>query len=100
MLIILGILAAGIVAGFFIQKNSRLIGINDKLMTWSIFALLFLLGISVGVNDTIVYNLGTIGVKALMITLGAVTGSVVVARIILPVLFPHAHKNRKEKHEE
>ncbi|KAB2822814.1 MAG: lysine exporter LysO family protein [Paludibacter sp.] len=100
MLIILGILTVGIVVGFYIQDRSRLIKLNDKLMTWSIFVLLFLLGISVGINDTIVYNLDTIGLKALVITIGAVSGSIVVARIILPVLFPHVRKKEGANYEK
>ena len=100
MIKILGILALGIVLGLFIQKRKQLIKINDKLMTWSIFVLLFLLGISVGVNDTIVYNLDTIGLKAFAITIGAIVGSVVVAWVILPVLFPHVHIKKERENEE
>lgn len=100
MLIILSILAIGIVLGIFIQERKRMIKINDKLMTWSIFVLLFLLGISVGVNDTIIYNLDTIGLKAVGITIGAVVGSIVMARIIFPVLFPQTHKKKEQIDEE
>jgi uncharacterized membrane protein YbjE (DUF340 family) len=99
MIQILGILGAGILLGLFIQKRKQLIKINDKLMTWSIFILLFLLGISVGVNDTIVNNLDTIGLKALIITIGAIAGSVLVAWIIFPILFPDSHKKHKGNEE-
>ena len=95
MIKILSFLVAGIIIGLFIQNKEKLIKINDKLMTWAIFALLFLLGISVGLNDTIMDNLDTIGLKALIITIGAIIGSVVVAWIIFPILFPEAHSKKK-----
>ncbi len=100
MIKILSFLAVGIIVGLLIQKKKKLIVINDKLMTWAIFGLLFLLGISVGLNDTIMDNLDTIGLKALIITIGAVIGSVLVAWIIFPFLFPEAHKSKKKNDEE
>jgi len=41
--------------------------------------LLFLLGISVGTNETVIINLDTLGVQALLLTFGGVTGSVLLS---------------------
>lgn len=77
MLIVIGLMVSGILLGYiFRQKNLKIV---QHLITYAIFALLFLLGISVGTNRDIMDNLGTIGVDALVITIGAVGGSVLCA---------------------
>lgn len=77
MLIVIGLMVSGIILGYiFREKNLK--GVQ-KAITWAIFALLFLLGLSVGTNDQIMNNLDTIGMDAVIITLGAVIGSVLCA---------------------
>lgn len=77
MLIVIGLMVSGILLGYlFREKNLKFI---QKLITLAIFALLFLLGLSVGTNDQIMDNLDTIGLDALIITSGAVVGSVLCA---------------------
>lgn len=77
MLIVIGLMVSGILLGYlFREKNLKFI---QKLITLAIFALLFLLGLSVGTNDQIMDNLDTIGLDALVITSGAVVGSVLCA---------------------
>lgn len=58
-----------------------------KGIFWAILVLLFLLGVSVGHNRQIMDNLGTIGADALLITLGAVGGSVVCAWMVYKFYF-------------
>ncbi|WP_298613859.1 LysO family transporter [uncultured Odoribacter sp.] len=77
MLIVIGLMVSGIILGYlFRERNLKFV---QKLITWAIFILLFLLGISVGVNDQIMDHLDTIGMDALLITFGAVTGSILCA---------------------
>lgn len=73
MLIIIGIMFAGILAGYLL-RNKRLKWIY-KVVTVLIWLLLFLLGIDAGSNKAIIDGLHTIGIEAAVITLGAVTGS-------------------------
>lgn len=74
MLIIIGLMVSGILLGYiFRRKNLKVV---QSLITYAIFALLFLLGLSVGTNHHIMNNLGTIGLDALLITFGAVAGSI------------------------
>lgn len=82
MLIVLILMTAGIVIGMFVNKLPRLIKTVDKLISYAIYLLLFLLGISVGLNKKIIENLDTIGLKAVLITLGSVAGSVLVAWVL------------------
>ena len=78
---------AGIITGVFIHRKDHLIKINDRLITIAIYALLFLLGISVGLNKTVVQNIGTLGFQALIITTGAISGSVLISWLVYKVFF-------------
>lgn len=75
--IVIGLMVLGIILGYlFRERNLKTV---HKLINYAIFILLFLLGITVGANGNIMNNLGTIGYDALLITLAAVTGSVLCA---------------------
>ncbi|MBC8004960.1 MAG: LysO family transporter [Verrucomicrobia bacterium] len=87
MLLVLLIMIAGIITGVFIHHKPALIKVNDQLISVAIYVLLFLLGVSVGLNKTIIQNIGTLGFQALIITLGAVTGSVLVSWLIYKAFF-------------
>jgi len=87
MVIILIVLTAGIILGFLMRKHERMIRTADRIMNWTIYLLLFLLGISVGVNETIISNIHTIGVRALVLTAVAIVGSVIVSYIVSRFLF-------------
>lgn len=87
MLLVLLIMIAGIITGVFIHRKPTLIKVNDQLISVAIYVLLFLLGVSVGLNKTIIQNIGTLGFQALIITLGAVMGSVLVSWLIYKAFF-------------
>lgn len=93
MITVLLLMIAGILTGFAINRISLAVKINDKLISWAIYVLLFLLGISVGLNKTIIQNLDKIGVQALIITIGSVSGSVIALGILYRFLF------REEKND-
>ena len=75
--IIIGIMLTGMLFGFLL-RNKRLSWIH-KIITLLIWVLLFLLGIDVGGNEAIIKGLHTLGLEALIITLAAVTGSILCA---------------------
>lgn len=76
MITVLLTMLSGTLLGFVLNKKPKTLKVNDKLIIWAIYILLFLLGISVGLNKTIVENLDKIGVQAIIITMGAISGSV------------------------
>ncbi len=76
MITVLLVMLFGILLGYAINRKPKLLKVNDKLTSWAIYLLLFLLGISVGLNKTIIQNLDKIGVQAIIITIGAISGSV------------------------
>lgn len=85
-------MVTGIITGFFLRRfeNLKLI---SKLITGFIFLLLFFLGISVGSNSDIVNNLPTIGLQALIITAGALAGSILLAWIVYKRFFSNENND-------
>ena len=79
MEIVLILMFSGMGVGWLISKQKKIIKVADKFTTWAIYILLFLLGISIGQNEKIISNLNTIGLQALLLTLGAVIGSLFTA---------------------
>lgn len=77
----------GMLVGFIFSKQKLFIKIADKLCTLAIFALLFLLGINVGSNEKIVQNFHNLGVQAIIITIGALLGSLILALITYKLFF-------------
>lgn len=92
--IVIGIFAVGIVIGRFFRGKERIRKGVDKIVSWAVYALLFLLGISVGINEDVVNNFHVIGYKAVFIALGATGGSVVCAALLYHFYFK---QNTKDK---
>ena len=70
MLTVVIIMISGILVGYLIRSFEKLVKVNDKLTTWAIYALLFLMGIGIGANKVIMNSLHTLGFKALIISIG------------------------------
>jgi uncharacterized membrane protein YbjE (DUF340 family) len=99
MATVLLIMLAGILTGFAVNRFPLVVKLNDKLISWAIYGLLFLLGISVGLNKTIIQNLDKIGIQAFIITIGAIAGSVLTLGILYRVYF-REEQNEEAKDEE
>ncbi len=87
MYITLLLMLAGVVAGFALRNNSLILKINETLLNITIYILLLLLGIAVGTNEKIIHNLYQIGFQALIITAGAIAGSVAFSWLIFKTFF-------------
>jgi uncharacterized membrane protein YbjE (DUF340 family) len=87
MISILLVLSAGILAGLMIIRKPALHRLNNHLLNWSIYLLLFLLGISVGTNEEVIRNLGKIGYEAIAIALASIAGSVFLCGLLFKFLF-------------
>ena len=83
MFTVIGIMFCGIAVGYFFRKVEWLQKIG-KPISYTILLLLFLLGISVGANESIVNNLTTLGGQALLIASAGTLGSVLAAWASLP----------------
>jgi len=84
---ILIIMLAGILLGFIFKKRRSLITAADKLAGWSIYLLLFLLGLSIGTNEMIINNFARIGYTSILLTLSGISGSVLFSFIAYKYFF-------------
>ncbi|MFP4516823.1 MAG: LysO family transporter [Desulfovibrionales bacterium] len=72
---IVGLFAAGILLGIVFRHRLRLIRTASHASDVCVFFLLFILGVSIGRNETVIRNLASMGVAAALLTIGAVLGS-------------------------
>lgn len=86
-MLILLVLAAGIVAGYFLRSRTAVRSTASTVTTGSLYLLIFLLGLSVGANETVVRALGRLGMQALILSAGAVAGSVLVSWLVSRLFF-------------
>ena len=87
MTFILILLLGGIILGRLLNERRLVIKTFDKLTTWSIYLLLFLLGVSIGTNKEIISNLPTLGVTALTIAGFSLAGSILLSVVTYRVFF-------------
>lgn len=99
MITVLLLMLAGMLTGFLLRRETTILKINEKLTSLAIYVLLFLLGISVGLNKMIIQHLDRIGLQALLITIGAISGSVVALWILYRHFFKTTQPTQKQ-HEE
>jgi len=81
------IMSVGIIIGSIFHKNKNLIRLSERITTYAIWSLLFLLGLEIGTNEVIVENIGTLGIKAFIISFGAILGSVLLSYFLYNFLF-------------
>lgn len=74
----LGMAAIGYVVGNKTSKGKHYTW-PGKLQAAAILGLVFFMGTNIGSDERVVGSLGTIGLKALLITMGAIAGSVLFA---------------------
>ncbi|SFS49093.1 LysO family transporter [Lutibacter maritimus] len=93
MIPVLLLMTIGFILGYVLRNKTKFIQFSNKATTLIIYLLLFLLGIGVGLNETIISNMDTIGLQAILITFGAVLGSLIFAYITYKLFF--IQKNEK-----
>jgi len=85
--IVIALFAIGILIGKLFREKEKTRKKVDVAITWAVYLLLFLLGISVGINKEIITNFSRIGYQAFWLTFGAVTGSVLLAKVVYIIFF-------------
>mgnify|MGYP001042959890 CR=1 FL=1 len=85
MFIIIGLMLSGMLLGYLLRKRS-LTRIH-QIISLLIWLLLFILGIEVGGNEQIIKGLHTIGLEAILLTLGGTLGSVIAAWALWKALY-------------
>ncbi len=87
MLFILALLCGGLLAGRLLSRKRELIRTFDRLTTWSIYLLLFLMGVSIGTNKDIIANLSSLGLKAIIIAAFSLGGSILLSVVTYHFFF-------------
>lgn len=87
MIPVLVIMTLGIIIGWFLHKKEKFLKITSGLTNWAIYLLLLLLGLSVGTNEKILKNFHKIGYQAILITIFAVAGSILVSWLTYILFF-------------
>jgi ABC-type Na+ efflux pump permease subunit len=75
-------LALGVLAGFLLRRFRKPHQVANIATHATIYVLLFLLGLAVGGNATIVNSLHRLGLQALTLTLGSILGSVALSALL------------------
>ncbi len=87
MIEILLLMFGGMLAGYLLRRQVRLIRFLEKLIIWSIFLLLFFLGVAIGRDPVIMAGLPSLGLSALLLSTAGVLGSVLLALLLWKVYF-------------
>lgn len=87
MLVIILFLIIGVSLGLSASRISILLKMNERMLTLSVYLLLFMLSISIGADDLIVRNLDRIGWYAFFVIVGAVAVSTIVCWHLYKTLF-------------
>jgi len=91
MFTVIGIMFCGIILGYLFREKTILQKLGRPI-SYTIYLLLFLLGISVGGNSEIINNLPSLGGQALLLAFAGTLGSVLAAWGI-NFLFKSSKKN-------
>lgn len=73
--------------GFLIRAKQRIVSGNEKLITYAIYLLLFMMGVSIGSNEQIMNSLSTLGIVALIVSMGAIIGSILTGFVVFKLFF-------------
>jgi uncharacterized membrane protein YbjE (DUF340 family) len=87
---ILGLLAGGILIGYFFSNRKYFNNTSEKITGYIIYILLFLMGITVGLNKEITEKFSQIGLQSFLLTLFAVAGSVSLSALVYHLFFKNA----------
>lgn len=88
MLLEMGLIAGGVPAGWMLRGCGRIVkGVNAAL-NWTVRAMLFLLGLSLGLDDALMGQLESLGLYAAVISSFSVAGCFIAARLLGRFAFP------------
>ena len=82
MIAVILFFAVGILLGHALRHRSKTIALADSLTMWTIYLLLFVLGLSVGINRQILQHIGSVGFQAAVLAAAAIVGSVLASQLV------------------
>ncbi len=98
-LLIISIMLLGVGVGTLlrvggVEKYRKYLG---SIISAIVFLLLFVLGWAIGGNQLLLDGIATLGVEALIITIGAVVGSVLCAWAVHRIFFSSSNDNNNDE---
>ncbi|MDX1662179.1 MAG: LysO family transporter [Candidatus Promineifilaceae bacterium] len=94
-MLFLAVLGGGMLAGFLLRQKRALVEAAERLSSFAIYLLLFLLGLSVGGDEAIFSRLPALGLQALLLSAAAIAGSVALTALLNEL--PHLKKKGDAK---
>lgn len=91
MISVILLMFGGIFLGYLFRQK-QLKGIS-RIITFLVWILLFILGINVGKNEKIINGLHTLGLEALILSIGGILGSIILSKI----LWNYLNKKKEQK---
>jgi uncharacterized membrane protein YbjE (DUF340 family) len=82
VLVIVLCFLVGIALGRLLRGRQGVVRLADRFTMGSVYVLLFVLGLSVGTNHEVLSHIGTLGVQAAVLTVGAIAGSVLAVQLL------------------
>ena len=79
-------LVSGILTGYLI-KNRKSTVVLERITSGTVLVLLFILGMTVVSNKTVLQNLSGVGLKALVLTFGGILGSITLSFAVYRIFF-------------
>ena len=94
MFTVISVILFGVVAGYIFRNISFLQKI-EKSISWTIFLLLFVLGLSIGSNPLIVEKLWSFGWQAAVFAVLTITGSLLASLMVFRLFFKKGGSDEK-----
>lgn len=82
MIYLFVLLIIGFLVGWLLRNKNNWIKTSEKILLYTIYLLLFTIGMSVGKNPKIIKNIFILGIDALVISFFCVLGSISIAFIV------------------
>ncbi len=95
MLLEMGLVAAGVPFGWLWRNSVRVIAFVGRGLTWTVRLMLFLLGLSLGADASLLAQMRTLGLRAACISGFSVLGCVVAAWILGRFVFTGREEDRE-----
>jgi uncharacterized membrane protein YbjE (DUF340 family) len=92
---LIAILSGGFLLGWLLRKQTRWLGGLNRLAGWVIYALLFVVGMRLGLDEHTMSNLGSIGLASLGYALLTIALSMAGVALVLPLLHRRAARPRR-----
>ncbi len=82
-----GIIVAGIPLGYALHKKPLAVSITNHALSFVIYALLFLIGLNLGSNDSLISRLADLGIQGIFIGIISALGSILAVWFFYNIIF-------------